>query len=87
VVNQVSTALQKQLPQDQIDAIARDLFANTYVTEQGGPIFGVDGVVIIGHGRSKATQVANAINIAKMAVESNLVEELKLELRKLEIEG
>jgi phosphate acyltransferase len=86
VIQQVGTALQKRLPQEQIDAITGNLFATTHVTETGGLIYGLNGVVIIGHGRSKGAQIADAINAAKTAVESNIVEELKAELRKVRIE-
>ena len=86
-VERVRTALKKQLPEEQIETIANNLFALTHAAEEGGTIYGVDGVVVIGHGRSKAPQVANAIHIAKMAVESNLVEELKTELKRVRIEG
>ena len=77
------TALDKKLPQEEIEAIADDLFSLTHAAEQGGPIFGLNGVVVVGHGHSKAPQVANAIRLAKVAVESNLVEELKVELGRL----
>ena len=87
VVERVKTALDKRLPGEHIEAIADDLFALTHVAEFGGPIYGVDGVVVIGHGRCKAPQVANAIEMAKLAVESNLVEELKLELERARTEG
>ena len=82
VVERVKTLLGKQVPEEQIRTIANNLFALTHAAEAGGPIYGVDGVVVIGHGRSKAPQVAEAINMAKLAVESNLVEELKTELQK-----
>jgi len=80
VVERLRTILDKQIPEGQIEAITNDLFVLTHSAEAGGPIFGVDGVVVIGHGRSKAPQVADAIRMAKMMVETNLVEELKLEL-------
>ena len=87
VVERVKTALDKRLPWEQIHAISDELFALTHVAEVGGPIYGVDGVVVIGHGRHKAPQVANSIGMAKLAVESNLVEELKLELGRAKTEG
>jgi glycerol-3-phosphate acyltransferase PlsX len=34
----------------------------------GGPLLGVDGVVIVGHGRSDALAMKNAIRVAKQAV-------------------
>ena len=75
--------MDKELPEEQIENIANSLFTLTHTAEEGGPIYGVDGVVVIGHGRYKAPQVTNTIHVARMAVESNLVEEIKLELGKL----
>ena len=43
---------------------------------------GVNGVVIVAHGRSKAQEVAGAIQQAQYAVETGLVENLKAELEK-----
>lgn len=87
VLDRVRTALERQLPEEQIEIIASSLFALTHAAEEGAPIYGVDGVVVIGHGRSLAPQLASAIQMAKLAVESNLVEELKLELGKVKTEG
>src|SRR5690606_18318712 len=39
----------------------------------GGPLLGVNGVVIIAHGRSDAYAVRNAIRVAKQATENNIV--------------
>jgi glycerol-3-phosphate acyltransferase PlsX len=44
-----------------------------YAEYGGVPLLGVNGVSIIGHGRSNATAVSNAINVAKRAVEWNVV--------------
>ncbi|MGQ9546504.1 MAG: phosphate acyltransferase PlsX [Dehalococcoidia bacterium] len=46
----------------------------------GGILWGVDGVVKIAHGASRAPQIANAIESAKEAVNCNIIESLKLEL-------
>ena len=48
----------------------------------GGILWGVDGVVKIAHGASRAPQVANAIESAKEAVKAGIVENLKSELAK-----
>jgi glycerol-3-phosphate acyltransferase PlsX len=48
----------------------------------GGILWGVDGVVKIAHGASRAPQIANAIEGAKEAVKAEVVESLKLELAK-----
>jgi glycerol-3-phosphate acyltransferase PlsX len=43
----------------------------------GGVLLGVDGVVIIAHGRSDAYAVRNAIRAAHRAVESNIISAIK----------
>jgi glycerol-3-phosphate acyltransferase PlsX len=43
----------------------------------GGALLGVDGVVIIAHGRSDAYAVRNAIRAAHRAVESDIIEAIK----------
>jgi glycerol-3-phosphate acyltransferase PlsX len=48
----------------------------------GGILWGVDGVVKIAHGASRAPQIANAIESAKEAVKAGVVESLKSELAK-----
>lgn len=40
----------------------------------GGPLLGVNGIVIIGHGRSNANAVKNAIRVAKQSVEGHVLE-------------
>ena len=47
-------------------------------TEYGGaPLLGVDGVVIIGHGRSNAKAVKNAIRVARQEVAKNINQEIQ----------
>jgi fatty acid/phospholipid biosynthesis enzyme len=43
---------------------------------------GVNGVVVVAHGRSKAPEITGAIQQARYAVETGLVENLKVELEK-----
>ena len=45
-----------------------------YAQYGGAPLLGVNGVVIIGHGRSNAVAVENALGAAARAVESRVVE-------------
>jgi len=44
---------------------------------------GVKGVMIAGHGRSKAPAVEKAIQQAKLAVESHLIETIEAEWHKV----
>jgi glycerol-3-phosphate acyltransferase PlsX len=78
----LSTRLSDQLPRSQVDELIGSLRAMMEIEEQigGGPLLGVDGVLVIGHGRSSAPGVARAIEQARRMVESNLVEELRAEL-------
>ncbi len=48
-----------------------------YAEYGGGPLLGVNGVVIIGHGRSNALAVKNAIRVAKQAVESQMLDAIR----------
>jgi len=48
----------------------------------GGILWGVDGVVRVAHGASRAPNIANAIESAKEAVKAEVIEGLKLELAK-----
>ncbi len=78
--------LGKHLAQKEIDAIGNDLFALTHIADVNGGamIYGIDGVVWVGHGRSKAPEVAEAIHQVNLAVEANFLGELKSELGKLQ---
>jgi len=85
IIERLRVTLDRRLPKEELDAIINDLFALTHIADVigGGMIYGVNGVVWIGHGRSKAAQIAESIHQVKLAVESNLLEEIRLELRKL----
>jgi glycerol-3-phosphate acyltransferase PlsX len=43
----------------------------------GGPLLGVNGVVIVGHGRSNARAIKNAIGQARKAVQGSVVEAIR----------
>ncbi len=63
------------------------LFPSTKISSEtekraGGILWGVDGVVRVAHGASRAPQIANAIESAKEAVKANVIESLKIELAK-----
>ncbi len=51
----------------------------------GGALLGVDGVVIVGHGRSDATAVAKAIEVAHQAVERKIVEAIRQGISEAEL--
>jgi glycerol-3-phosphate acyltransferase PlsX len=43
----------------------------------GAPLLGVDGVIIVGHGRSNAKAIKNMIRVGKEAVEKGMLEAIK----------
>jgi len=43
----------------------------------GAPLLGVDGVVIVGHGRSDALAIKNGVRVAVQAVENGILEAIK----------
>ncbi len=47
----------------------------------GAPLLGVDGVVIIGHGRSNAKAIKNAIGQARMAVKGEVIQSISKGLK------
>ena len=55
--------------------------------EGGGILWGIDGVVRIAHGSSKALNIVHAISSAKSAVEADIVSSLKSELAKFKTDG
>ncbi|MCS7207349.1 MAG: phosphate acyltransferase PlsX [Dehalococcoidia bacterium] len=75
--------LRQRLPQQ--EALAQEVYALLNVVEHhgGGPLFGVRGVAVVGHGRSRAPAIARAIHTAKRAVEVGLVEGMEQELARL----
>lgn len=76
--------LEGHLAQAETENLITKLISSTNAAQVygGGPLLGVNGVVIKGHGRSRAPEVAKAIHIAKFAVEIGFVEMLKSELSK-----
>jgi len=47
-----------------------------YAEYGGAPLFGVNGIVIIGHGRSNDKAIKNAIRVAKEEVEHKFNEKI-----------
>lgn len=74
-----------RLPRAGLDELVREVYALSTPAETagGGPLFGVDGVSVVGHGRSKADAVARAIGTAKLAVETSFISKVNEELSKI----
>ncbi len=48
----------------------------------GAPLLGIDGVVVIAHGRSDARAIKNALRVTKEAVDNQLVSKIRAEVGK-----
>jgi len=74
--------LKGKLPEEDTKKIVNDLLLATNAADVvgGGPLWAVDGICCVSHGRSKADEIAKTIGQAKSAVELDLVGTLKTEL-------
>jgi glycerol-3-phosphate acyltransferase PlsX len=78
----LSSRLEGKLPDDEKEKICSELFSITNTADMVGgvPLLGVNGNVIVMHGRSRATLFASAIKRAKDMVQSGFIETLNSEL-------
>ena len=81
----VARRLEGLLDADKIDSLSQDVYRLLNGAEQsgGGPLFGVRGISIVGHGGAKAAAVAQAIATARHAVESDLIGKMEADLAQL----
>lgn len=66
-----------------IPSLRRILQRLDYREYGGAPLLGVDGVVVIGHGRSDAKAVKNAIRAAVQAVKGRMLESIRVGLESI----
>ena len=71
-----------KLPGNEVREIADALVLATNAADArgGGPLWAVDGIACVAHGRSRADEIAKTVGQAKQAVEQDLVGSLKVEL-------
>lgn len=80
----LTKVLEGKLPKEELEPLASRIWeVNNLPKKMGGPLFGVNGVAIVGHGASKAEGVAGAIDTARKCVEIDLVESMRTELAAL----
>ena len=74
--------LDGRLSREEAAAVTRTVreLSNPAEGAGGGPLFGVNGVSVVGHGSARAGSLKRAVGIAKMAVETRLVEKINEEL-------
>lgn len=74
----LQSTLSGKVPQNVLEALIQELYRNNNVVDSrgGGPVFGVNGVSIIGHGSATAGTIEKAVGMARMCVETKLIEEM-----------
>ena len=77
--------LSGKLPPGDLGDLAKEIWdVNNLPRRMGGPLFGVQAPVVIGHGTSGPESVAGAIDTARKCGEIRLVENMRAELEALE---
>ena len=76
--------LSEYLSETDVNNIIAELWQNTNIPRtMGGPLFGVNGAVILGHGSSTADGICGAVGTAVQYVELGLMENMRAELERL----
>ncbi len=78
--------LSGKLPEDDLNGLLDDIYdiSNVVQTRGGGPLLGVNGVSVVGHGSARADAVERAIGTAKMAVETDFIPQMNRQLEELD---
>ena len=82
---QLQSALSNKMPLEDIREIVQELHSKNNVVDSrgGGPVFGVNGVSIVGHGSATPDTFERAASLAKMCVETRLIEEMNEQVPKI----
>lgn len=85
VVNQVKEALGDT---EEANELAQSIFEKFNILEAfgGGPLLGLNGLAIVGHGASGVDAIANAVGTAKYVISTGLIEEQQAELDRIRAE-
>ncbi len=78
LVEHLASATNGQVNPEVMSLIKDEILKTTNPAQDrgGGPLLGVNGVSVVGHGRADATEVANAIATAKLALELGFIDRL-----------
>jgi glycerol-3-phosphate acyltransferase PlsX len=82
IAEHIRAKFEGKLSKADLDAVVNEIYDVNNVLESagGGPLLGVNGISVVGHGRAKANAVANAIATARLLVENRFIEELNRRL-------
>ena len=76
--------LARSLPNETVEALAKKLWDSTNTAKvAGGPLFGVNGIMVVGHGASHAEGIAGSVQMARWCVEVGLMEAMKQDLARM----
>ncbi|MFL2756626.1 MAG: phosphate acyltransferase PlsX [Dehalococcoidia bacterium] len=75
---QLQDYLTGKIDPNNIESLLKDLYQKNNVTDSrgGGPVYGVNGVSIVGHGSATSGTIERAVNLARMCIETKLIEEM-----------
>ncbi len=80
----VEQRLAAHLPAAELAKVSSDLWETTNMPRtMGGPLFGVNGMVILGHGSCRASGIAGAINTGVRCAQIGMVDSMRQELAQL----
>ncbi len=76
------------ISREELTRVLSELWQTTNLPRtMGGPLFGVNGAVLVGHGSSKAAGMTGAIDTAVRCVQWGLVESMREELAEIRLRG
>ena len=80
----VEQRLADHLPAAELAKVSSDLWETTNMPRtMGGPLFGVNGMVILGHGSCRASGIAGAIDTGVRCAQIGMVDSMRQELAQL----
>jgi glycerol-3-phosphate acyltransferase PlsX len=82
---ELANEIGKHLPEKKANHIAEIIFKTITPADKwgGSPIFGINGIGIVGHGRHKQFGIRNAINTAKLSIDVNMIEIMENNLKRI----
>ena len=75
---QLQEILINKIPAKNIESLIKELYQKNNVADAagGGPVYGVNGISIAGHGSATAGTIKRATDLARMCIETKLIEKM-----------